>query len=126
MNEITPAEFIDRVGIELDQRGWGKGMTEAPNGCVCLYGAIHKAVDFYRDGGHFIDRGVGWPVHWEEWDVAEKAVLAVWDVARQRTESLGVMQHVQPEAIVFFNDSIAESVDDVKALLDEAKKELPQ
>jgi hypothetical protein len=126
MREITPAQFIDQVAAELDEHGWTTGMTKADNGCVCLYGAIHEAVDFYRKRGYFVDRGDGWPVYWEDWPVAETAVMSIWNAAQQRTASLMSMQFVQPEAIVYFNDHVAGSVDDVKALLEEAKKELTE
>lgn len=119
--DVTPSQFIDRIEIELDQRGWTKGLTEDDNGCVCLYGAIHKAFDYYSSD---LKRWFPHIAYWEDWGVSETAVLTIWELARQRTEPRAAMQHIHPEAIVFFNDGVAESVDDIKQLLADAKRQL--
>lgn len=119
---ITPEQFLDRVKLELDERGWTKGLAQDDQGRVCLYGAIHKAFDFYNSTVLYH----WWPhlVYWEDWKVSEEAVLAVWELAEHRIQPLANDVFFHPEAIVFFNDRIAGSVDDIKNLIDDAKKQL--
>lgn len=119
---ITAEQFLDRVKFELDERGWTQGLGEDDQGRVCLYGAIHKAFEFYN----MTELKRWWPhlTFWDDWKVSQEAVLAVWGLAQQRTQSIASMQIIHPEAIVFFNDRVAESVDDVKNLIDDAKKQL--
>lgn len=107
---MKPSEYLSMVRSEIDTHGWTQG-TFLSDGALCLVGAMNKLA---KKTCSLQELGM------EQWEENSAAVVQ----ARQMVDRL--IRETSKTTAVDFNDSVAQSKQDIFDLLDKATGRLQE